>query len=196
MPTIETIKARFCGRLKTIEKTGCWEWQGAFFKGKRYGIFYWGIVNGKEKMFQAHRAAWTLFRGAIPDGTIICHKCNNPPCCNPDHLYVGTHLTNARDRDDAGTTSRWDGRYNFKRSDDLLEKLKECFRAGATVAQAQKILGIGWQTIYRSRDQDPELKAIMAETKRARYSKAGKQRWADGKGGIRGETGVKVGKSS
>lgn len=178
----EDRKARFLSKIEIMPETGCWEWQAGKYRDYKgnysYGQFWWG----ENKSVKASRAAWMLLRGPIPEGGQILHKCNNPPCCNPDHLYVGDHDQNMRDRDESGRTSKWDKRYNFKRSDDLIIKLKECFKAGATAAQTMKILGIGWQTIYRAREQDAELKAIMAETKRARYSKAGKQRWADGHG--------------
>lgn len=51
-----------------------------------------------------HRLAWVLAHGQeIPDDRIICHRCNNPPCCNPEHLYLGTHQDNADDMEAAGT---------------------------------------------------------------------------------------------
>ncbi len=179
-------KERFLKKVSVDSISGCWRWIGPLFQPPKlpYGLFYWGVVDGKEKMITAHRSSWLLHRPdcPIPDGAQLCHRCNNPSCVNPDHIYIGDAFTNAADRDAAGTTSKWDKRYNFKRSDNLLASLKECFKAGNTVAQAAKILGIGWQTIYRCREQDPELKAIMAETKKSRYSKAGAQRWADGHG--------------
>lgn len=177
MPTTEDIRRRFFSKFEKETASGCWIWKGAVFARKKYGIFYWGVINGKEKMMTAHRAAWTLFRGEPPFGAILCHKCNNPACVNPDHLYAGTHKTNAEDRDAAGTTSRWGKRYNFKRTDDLLARIKTCVAGGLSIPETRKALGIGWTTIYRCRDQDPELMALMAATKTARYSKAGKKRW-------------------
>jgi len=47
---------------------------------------------------KAHRVAWILSRGPIPGGMLVCHHCDNPPCCNPDHLFIGTHADNIRDR--------------------------------------------------------------------------------------------------
>ena len=67
------------------------EYQGA--KSKRYGVFY----IGSRKSIGAHRYAWSLANGPIPDGMFVCHKCDNPPCCNPDHLFIGTHDDNMRD---------------------------------------------------------------------------------------------------
>lgn len=177
----ERRKLRFLGKIKVME-TGCWEWQAGRFQGKQYGMFYWGVVSGKEVMMQAHRAAWAIFRGDLPkarklDGCVL-HKCNNPPCVNPDHLYIGTHQDNANDRDAAGHTSRWDHRYNFKRGPELIAALKAAFSDGLNVREVCDKLGIGWQTVYRCRDQDQQLKALMAATKRGRYSRGAFKREA------------------
>lgn len=173
---MENIKKRFLTRVPVLPESECWEWKGSFFKGRRYGVFYWGNIGGKEKTVQAHRAAWMLFRSEIPKGAMICRRCNNPPCVNPAHLYIGNAITNAADRDEAGTTSRWDKRYNFKRNSELVETVKRAVQSGLTFAQIKEVLGIGWQTIYRLRNQDAELKKIMAETKSDRYSAAAKRR--------------------
>lgn len=85
---------------KVRRSDGCWEWQGS------------GTVSGYGRLrlgqlrFVAHRVAYELTYGPIPAGLIVCHRCDNPPCCNPEHLFVGTPADNARDRDAKGRTSR------------------------------------------------------------------------------------------
>jgi hypothetical protein len=78
--------------------TGCWLWLGAPVDWKGYGRFY---RDGAAVL--AHRAAWGLFRGEPADLRVL-HKCDNPACVNPDHLFLGTQLDNIRDRDAKG---RW-----------------------------------------------------------------------------------------
>lgn len=89
-------KVRFT-RFFEAPPTGCWEWQGARF-GSGYGQFYAGRDSaGKRMNIHAHRFAYELRHGAIPDGLHVLHHCDNPPCVNPDHLFVGTRSDNMQD---------------------------------------------------------------------------------------------------
>lgn len=72
---------------------GCWEWTGP----TRMHFGYGGIWHRGKKL-RAHRVSWEIANGPVPDGLFVLHKCDNPPCVRPDHLYLGTNLDNARDR--------------------------------------------------------------------------------------------------
>ena len=73
----------------------CWSWTGALVTG--YGGF---SFNGKTVM--AHRFSWMLYRGKIPEGMLVLHKCNHKYCVNPEHLYIGDYSDNLQDSIDAG----------------------------------------------------------------------------------------------
>jgi len=89
--------AKFWFRVDICGPNECWEWT-AGKQSRGYGCLW---VAGKRKL--AHRVAWELVNGAIPEGTIIRHRvCNNPPCCNPVHLASGTHWDNVQDALRAG----------------------------------------------------------------------------------------------
>lgn len=72
---------------------GCWEWQGSRHpQGHGYAT-----PPGTRRVSYAHRVAWIITNGPIPDGLEVCHKCDNPPCVRPDHLFLGTHKDNMHD---------------------------------------------------------------------------------------------------
>jgi hypothetical protein len=88
----ESDKERFWSKVDIKSPEECWEWKaGKTLNG--YGTFRLSV---KHKY--AHRLAWELTNGPIPEGMSILHKCDNRGCCNPDHLYVGTQYDNMMDR--------------------------------------------------------------------------------------------------
>jgi HNH endonuclease len=83
----------------TITPAGCWEWNGKRNK-YNYGRFTAKGLGISETM--AHRVMYEFFIGPIPDGLLVRHKCDNPPCVNPAHLLVGTYQDNVNDMMERG----------------------------------------------------------------------------------------------
>lgn len=94
------IRLRFWSKVEKIPFHTCWEWLGG--RNPRTGYGYFGLYRGDEsprgnRNETAHRVAWILTHGAIPEGTHILHKCDNRSCVNPDHLVAGSNTENVRD---------------------------------------------------------------------------------------------------
>jgi hypothetical protein len=93
-----TLRERFLKHIKKNEITGCMEWQGEKHP-YGYGRFYVIHKNKNRKQLRvlSYRFMWELFNGPIPKELELCHYCDNPPCCNIDHLFLGTHKENMKD---------------------------------------------------------------------------------------------------
>jgi DNA-binding CsgD family transcriptional regulator len=84
---------------RSIAPNGCWEWTGYKLLG------YGAMRHGGRKVAKVHRIAYELWRGAIPEGMAVCHHCDNPPCFNPGHLFLGTRKDNMMDAGRKGRLS-------------------------------------------------------------------------------------------
>jgi predicted XRE-type DNA-binding protein len=95
MPARRPLNERLREKLLS-QPSGCIEFTGAK-DAAGYGVIGSGLPD--PVTLKTHRAAWELKHGPIPEGMWVLHHCDNPPCCNVDHLYLGTVKENARDRE-------------------------------------------------------------------------------------------------
>lgn len=140
----EADKVRFREKVDKRGPDDCWEWTGYRDK-KGYGRFY--DCNGV--LYQANRVAY-----AITDGdTDFCvlHHCDNPPCCNPNHLYAGTDADNARDRDKRGRAADTRGEDNgrAKLTEDDVREIRRLRAGGWLQCEIAEEFGIIRQQVSR-----------------------------------------------
>jgi Autographiviridae endonuclease len=92
----DTQSDRFWSKVENASGADCWQWLG---HTEDYGYGMFSIKrNGKHISVLAHRMAWELRRGPIPDGLCVLHHCGNPGCVNPDHLFLDTRTGNMEDK--------------------------------------------------------------------------------------------------
>ena len=117
------LAERFWAKVTKTES--CWYWTGYCHRRSGYGH-----VRVGPRMARAHRIAWELSHGPIPDGLDVLHSCDNPPCVRPDHLFLGTQLDNIADREAKGRGGAAHGEHHGRAK--LTEAQVRQIRARAT----------------------------------------------------------------
>lgn len=121
----QKILNRFWGKVAfTANPNCCWEWQGCK-NSKGYGYTWIGSAKEGSK-FKAHRLAYYLHNKIDPKQLIVQHKCDNPKCCNPNHLELGTDKTNSDDKYNKGRGQIGETCHSSKRKESdilLIRKL-------------------------------------------------------------------------
>jgi hypothetical protein len=120
-----------------VDKTPtCWLWT----KGTRRG---YGQLMVQKRTLMAHRVAWTLTHGVIPDGMALCHHCDVPLCCNPAHMFLGTRRDNNEDRDRKGRCAKGTQKpRTAKLTDDQVREIRACWLVMASQAQLARDFGV------------------------------------------------------
>lgn len=144
MKNTRTIEERFWPKVQKKGEDECWEWQAGKNKNG-YGRFRIGSrTDGTYRTVSAHRLAWELCNGPISKGTMVCHRCDNPPCCKPRHLFLGTAIDNSADRDRKGRHKvRFGSEHgNAKLTWDDVDEIRKLRTCGLTLAAIGARFGV------------------------------------------------------
>lgn len=122
----------------------CWRWKKCLNKAG------YGRIGGVNRML-AHRFSWLIHYGKIPDGMEVCHKCNNPECVRPDHLYVGTHGDNVRQSIVEGRLVRDRGEQHSVSvlTEEIVVSLRRLYSSGNSTTELSATFGLDAGTIYQ-----------------------------------------------
>lgn len=151
------VKAKpFSYYLSDPTPTGCIEWIGTTVRSNGRKSHRYGRVTRDGKKHLAHRYAWELKNGPIPDGLCVCHRCDNTLCCNVDHLFVGTQKENIGDaarknrmcRNGAPKRFGKDN-HNCKLSNEDVAEIRKMRESGETIIRIAQTFNINNSTVSR-----------------------------------------------
>lgn len=135
-------------KFEQVTETGCWIWTGKLHK-EGYGV----VCDESNKPMLAHRASWMLFRSDIPDGMIVCHKCDTPSCINPSHLFLGTDADNNKDMMSKKRNAQPKGSRtaNSKINESIAI---EIFNARGTLKEIASKYGLFFSTVHKIKSKE------------------------------------------
>jgi len=129
-----TLAQRFWSKVDPAPSQCCWEWTACKY------LDGYGKFRLNNQMASAHRVAYTLAKGEIPDGLFVRHTCDNPACCNPDHLILGTHADNMTDRQERNRQTKGE---QHGRSKLTAKQAMEIYNSPLTQNEIAKLYNIG-----------------------------------------------------
>ena len=122
-----------------VNAAGCFEWQGKRLRSG-YGVCC-KRINGKQESL-AHRVSYLTFNGPIEAGGVVCHRCDNPCCVNPHHLFTGTHADNVRDCIAKGRNIRGEKQHFAKMDDAIVSEIRRSYRPGDNLTAIGRKYGV------------------------------------------------------
>jgi len=155
MVPIKNIKMslidRFKEKIAPKNSNGCMEWM-ACLSDNRYGAFITGSRTKRtRKRYIAHRLSYELFVGAIPKGKCVLHKCDNPKCVNPEHLFLGTQSDNMKDMIKKGRDFHvallGSKHGNAKLNEEQVMEIKDKIKNGISLIELSKIYNVSPENI-------------------------------------------------
>ena len=135
------LRERIIKSITENKETGCWEWnRGLFSQG-------YGMLSIKHQPTPAHRVAYEVFVGEIPEGLEVCHHCDNRKCVNPKHLFIGTHKENMEDMVSKGRSVKGELNASACLSNEKAKEVRELYRNGSSIVELARLFNVSWAVI-------------------------------------------------
>lgn len=128
---------------KVNKSDGCWEWQGNAIKG-------YGVVKRNGKALRAHRESYRLTNGSVPDNLWVLHRCDNPLCVRPDHLFLGTPKQNVDDMVAKNRQAKGVQQQCAKLTDDDVREARRLHELGVTKRALARQFGVTQRTMVEA----------------------------------------------
>lgn len=138
---------RFNSKWKLDAVTGCWQWTAsAAGRGVSYGQIK---LPGERRQIYAHRLAYLIHKGDVPEGMSVCHTCDNRLCVNPEHLFLGTTKDNQQDMKSKGRSLFGEKNGKAKLTEELAREVIRLLRTGLPQIEIAERVGIGQMQVSR-----------------------------------------------
>lgn len=123
-----------------VQPGGCWLWSGRTKSGG-YGVIASVRYGNRSRAILAHRASWFVYKGSIPDGLLVLHKCDVPACVNPDHLFLGTQRNNLDDMTEKGRRTVGERVGREVLTEDIVREIRQSSARGIDLAARYGVSG-------------------------------------------------------
>jgi hypothetical protein len=131
-----TMREYFFSLLPIGDPDACWKWP-RLNPDQRYGYFKY-----RYRKYYAHRVSYEIHHGPIPEGMCVCHHCDNPPCCNPAHLFLGTDQDNVSDMIAKGRNVRGEDMHASKLTESQVLEIRYLYSIGWLQADLSAAFGV------------------------------------------------------
>ena len=138
---VNEMKERLKKKMN-INDNQCWIWTGCLLHG-------YGIIRARGRNYSAHRLSFELFKGINPGKNFLCHKCDNPSCINPDHLFQGNQHDNMQDAVEKKRMKYGSNHYLSKLTELDLKEIKELLKIGFTQKRISEIFKVDPSSISK-----------------------------------------------